>query len=44
MERRTEELEVVEKTIVKARQEDWNKKIKEVKWGKMTAKKTKNIC
>ena len=44
MERRTEELEMVEKTIVKARQKDWNKKIKEVNCRKMTAKKTKNIC
>ena len=44
MERRTEELEMVEKTIVEARQEDWNKKIKEVKCEKMRTKKTKNIC
>ena len=44
MERRTEELEMVEKTIVEARQEDWNTKIKEVKRGKMRTKKTKNIC
>ena len=44
MERRTEELEIDEKTIVEARLEDWNRKIKEVKCGKMSAKKTKNLC
>ena len=32
-----------EKTIVEARAEDWNRKIKEVKYGKITAKKTKHI-
>ena len=39
MERRTEELEIAEKTIVEARLEDWNGKIKEVKCGKITAKR-----
>ena len=43
MERRTEKLEIDEKTIVEARPEDWNRKIKEVKCGKITAKKTKHI-
>ena len=43
MERRTKELEIAEKTIVEARLEDWNGKIKEVKCGKITAKKTKHI-
>ena len=34
----------MKRTIVEARPEDWNKKIKVVKCGKITAKKTKNIC
>ena len=34
----------MKRTIVEGRPEDWNKKIKVVKCGKITAKKTKNIC
>ena len=33
-----------EKTVVEARLEDWNRQIKEVKWGKDNSRKTKNIC
>ena len=41
MERRTEELEIAEETIVEARLEDCNRKIKEVKCGKITAERRK---
>ena len=41
MERRTEELEIAEKTVVEARLEDWNRKIKEVKCGEVTAERRK---
>ena len=41
MERRTKELEIPEKTIVEARLEDWNRKIKEVNCRKLTAGRRK---
>ena len=41
MERRAEELEIAEKTIVEARFEDWNRKIKEEKHGEVTAERRK---
>ena len=41
MERRTEELEIAEKTIVEARLENWNRKINEVKCGEVTAERRK---
>ena len=41
MERRTEELEMVEKTIVEGSLEDWNRKIKKIKCGEVTAERRK---
>ena len=41
MERRAEELEIAEKSIVEARFEDWNRKIKEEKHGEVTAERRK---
>ena len=44
MERRTENLEIAEKTVVEAGQEDWIRKIKGAKCGNVAAERRKNMC
>ena len=44
MERRTENFEIAEETIVEAGPEDWIRKLKGAKCGNVAAERRKNMC